>query len=282
MRNLDLGVLRSFMTVADAGGVTRAAGILNLTQSAVSMQLKRLEETLGVPLLERSGRGLRLTSSGEQLLHYSRKLVALNDEAWGKLTAEDYEGELRLGVPHDVIYPTIPQVLKKFSADFPRMKVQLISLPSLTLKKQFAQGECDLILTTELQPDAGGEILALKKLVWIGAINGSTWRERPLRVAFCSNCIFRPGTVEELGKSGIPWEYAVDSENDNAVEAAVSADLAIHVTMEGNLPAQTEAIDHGDSLPDPGRTGIVMYVQKSASTPIAGMADILRAAFAAA
>ncbi|MEC8582328.1 MAG: LysR family transcriptional regulator [Pseudomonadota bacterium] len=282
MRNLDLGVLRSFMTVADAGGVTRAAGILNLTQSAVSMQLKRLEETLGVSLLERSGRGLRLTSSGEQLLHYSRKLVALNDEAWGKLTAEDYEGELRLGVPHDVIYPTIPQVLKKFSADFPRMKVQLISLPSLTLKKQFAQGECDLILTTELQPDAGGEILALKKLVWIGAINGSTWRERPLRVAFCSNCIFRPGTVEELGKSGIPWEYAVDSENDNAVEAAVSADLAIHVTMEGNLPAQTEAIDHGDSLPDPGRTGIVMYVQKSASTPIAGMADILRAAFAAA
>ncbi len=282
MRNLDLGVLRSFMTVADAGGVTRAAGILNLTQSAVSMQLKRLEETLGVPLLERSGRGLRLTSSGEQLLHYSRKLVALNDEAWGKLTAEDYEGELRLGVPHDVIYPTIPQVLKKFSADFPRMKVQLISLPSLTLKKQFAQGECDLILTTELQPDAGGEILALKKLVWIGAINGSTWRERPLRVAFCSNCIFRPGTVEELGKSGIPWEYAVDSENDNAVEAAVSADLAIHVTMEGNLPAQTEVIDHGDSLPNPGRTGIVMYVQKSASTPIAGMADILRAAFAAA
>jgi len=282
MRNLDLGVLRSFMTVADAGGVTRAAGILNLTQSAVSMQLKRLEETLGVSLLERSGRGLRLTSSGEQLLHYSRKLVALNDEAWGKLTAEDYEGELRLGVPHDVIYPTIPQVLKKFSADFPRMKVQLISLPSLTLKKQFSQGECDLILTTELQPDAGGEILALKKLVWIGAINGSTWRERPLRVAFCSNCIFRPGTVEELGKSGIPWEYAVDSENDNAVEAAVSADLAIHVTMEGNLPAQTEAIDHGDSLPDPGRTGIVMYVQKSASTPIAGMADILRAAFAAA
>ena len=216
------------------------------------------------------------------MLHYSRKLVALNDEAWGKLTAEDYEGELRLGVPHDVIYPTIPQVLKKFSADFPRMKVQLISLPSLTLKKQFSQGECDLILTTELQPDAGGEILALKKLVWIGAINGSTWRERPLRVAFCSNCIFRPGTVEELGKSGIPWEYAVDSENDNAVEAAVSADLAIHVTMEGNLPAQTEAIDHGDSLPDPGRTGIVMYVQKSASTPIAGMADILRAAFAAA
>lgn len=282
MRNLDLGVLRSFMTVADAGGVTRAAGILNLTQSAVSMQLKRLEETLGVPLLERSGRGLRLTSSGEQLLHYSRKLVALNDEAWGKLTAEDYEGELRLGVPHDVIYPTIPQVLKKFSADFPRMKVQLISLPSLTLKKQFAQGECDLILTTELQPDAGGEILALKKLVWIGAINGTTWRERPLRVAFCSNCIFRPGTVDELGKSGIPWEYAVDSENDNAVEAAVSADLAIHVTMEGNLPAQTEAIDHGDSLPDPGRTGIVMYVQKSASAPIAGMADILRAAFAAA
>ena len=279
MRNLDIAVLRSFMTVADAGGVTRAAGILNLTQSAVSMQLKRLEETLGVPLMERSGRGLRLTAPGEQLLQYSRKLIALNDEAWGKLTAEDFEGELRLGVPHDVIYPNIPQVLKKFSVDYPRMKVQLVSMPSLKLKQQFSQGECDLILTTELEPDAGGEILALKKLVWIGAINGTTWRERPLRVAFCSNCIFRPGTVEELGKSGMSWEYAVDSEHDNAVEAAVSADLAIHATLEGNVPAQTEQIDHGGALPDPGRTGIVMYVQKSGAAPVLAVADMMRAAF---
>ena len=102
-RNLDLTALRSFVTVAETGGVTRAAGFLNLTQSAVSMQLKPLEESLNVPLLDRSSRSIALTAAGEQLLGYAKQMVALNDEAWGRLTAEEFEGEITLGVPHDII-----------------------------------------------------------------------------------------------------------------------------------------------------------------------------------
>src|SRR4028118_150133 len=93
-RNLDLTALRSFVTVADAGGVTRAAGLLNLTQSAVSMQLKRLEESLGLRLLDRSGRGVSLAPAGERLLGYARRMVALNDEAWARLSTREAEGEL--------------------------------------------------------------------------------------------------------------------------------------------------------------------------------------------
>src|SRR4028118_1391061 len=85
-RNLDLTALRSFVTVADSGGVTRAAGLLNLTQSAVSMQLKRLEESLGLGLLDRSGRGVSITPTGELLVSYARRLLQLNDEALGRLT----------------------------------------------------------------------------------------------------------------------------------------------------------------------------------------------------
>ena len=132
-RNLDLTALRSFVTVADAGGVTRAAGLLNLTQSAVSMQLKRLEEQLGLALMDRSGRTIGLTAAGEQLLGYGKRLLALNDEVYGRLTAQEYEGELRLGVPHDIIYPYMPRVLKAFSAAFPRMRVQLTSALTVTL-----------------------------------------------------------------------------------------------------------------------------------------------------
>ena len=102
-RNLDLTALRSFVAVADAGGVTRAAGLLNLTQSAVSMQIKRLEEALGLTLLDRSRRGVALTAEGEQLLRYARRMVALNDEAVARMTANEYEGEITLGVPHDVV-----------------------------------------------------------------------------------------------------------------------------------------------------------------------------------
>ena len=116
MRNLDVTTLRSFVAVAEQGGVTRAAAALNLTQSAVSMQLKRLEELLGQDLLDRSNRRIALTGSGELLLTYARRLVELNDEAVGRLTDDVYEGELILGAPYDVIYPVVPQVLKRFHA----------------------------------------------------------------------------------------------------------------------------------------------------------------------
>ena len=143
MRNLDVTTLRSFVAVADAGGVTRAAGFLHLTQSAVSMQLKRLEELLGLELLDRSGRSVALTASGEQLLVYARRMVALNDEVIGRLTDQIYEGEIVLGVPHDIVYPAIPQVLKQFHAAFPRVKVQLVSSYTRSLKEQFARGDCE-------------------------------------------------------------------------------------------------------------------------------------------
>src|SRR6056297_1848512 len=100
-RNLDLTALRSFVAVADMGGVTKAAGLLNLTQSAVSMQLKRLEESLGVALLDRSSRTIGVTAEGEQLLAYGRRMIAMNDEVFSQITDQAYEGVLVLGVPHD-------------------------------------------------------------------------------------------------------------------------------------------------------------------------------------
>jgi DNA-binding transcriptional LysR family regulator len=111
MRNLDITTLRSFVAVADSGGVTRAAGFLHLTQSAVSMQLKRLEELLGLELLDRSGRTIALTASGEQVVAYARRMIALNDEMIARLTDQSHEGVISLGVPHDIVYPAIPQGL---------------------------------------------------------------------------------------------------------------------------------------------------------------------------
>ena len=126
-RNLDLTALRSFVTVAETGGVTRAAGFLNLTQSAVSMQLKRLEEALDLQLLDRTSRSVSLTASGEQLLGYAKRMLELNDEAWGRLTSGEYEGQIVLGVPHDIVLPALPRVLARFAAEYPRVNVQLIS-----------------------------------------------------------------------------------------------------------------------------------------------------------
>src|SRR6187402_705425 len=158
-RQLDLTALRSFTAVADAGGVTRAAAQLNLTQSAVSMQLKRLEEGLGLALLDRTARTIALTTQGEQLLGYARRLLALNDEALGRLTHPAFEGALDFGVPHDIIYPHVPGVLQRFAAEYPRVKLQLHSLYTSGLREMLTRGEMDIILTTESTVDPGGETL---------------------------------------------------------------------------------------------------------------------------
>ena len=279
-RNLDLTALRSFVAVSDAGGVTRAAGILNLTQSAVSMQLKRLEESLDVALLDRSARTIALTPAGEQLLGYARTMLKTNDEILNRLTATEFEGELRLGVPHDIIYPVVPAVLKRFAAEFPRMQVRLISAPTRKLLDMFGRGEVDLILTTEETCGPGGQVLVELPLLWIGAQDGIAWRKTPLPVAFCGNCIFRSGVLQALNTGGIEWTMAVDSELDNAVEAAVSADLAVHVALKGSLPPHTQVIEHGGQLPTLQPQNINLYVLKSEDQPSVAMADIIQQCYA--
>ena len=279
-RHLDLTALRSFMAVADCGGVTRAAGMLNLTQSAVSMQLKRLEEALQQQLLDRSARTIVVTPAGEQLLGYARQMMRLNDEVFSRLTATEFEGELRLGVPHDIIYPSIPPVLKQFAAEFPRMHVRLISAPTRKLLHMFSRGEVDLILTTEESCGPDGKMLVQLPLLWIGAEGGNAWRKTPLPVAFCTNCIFRSGVLRALNANGNAWYMAVDAEMDNAVEAAVSADLAVHVALKGSLPPHTEAIDHGGLLPELKPQNINLYVLEPDNRPSKVMGDIIARAYA--
>ncbi|MEQ8290570.1 MAG: LysR family transcriptional regulator [Roseovarius sp.] len=281
MRNLDLTTLRSFVAVAEQGGVTRAAAALNLTQSAVSMQLKRLEELLGQDLLDRSNRRIALTNSGELLLTYARRLVELNDEAVGRLTDDVYEGELILGAPYDVIYPVVPQVLKRFNALCPRVRVQLRSSTSLKLLESLKRGEVDLILTTEEAPGQGGETLTEMPLRWVGAQGGLSWKRKPLKLAFCNVCIFRAGVLRKLDDAGIEWEMAVDSDDDRSVEALISADLAVGALLEDSVPPQLEAIQSCGALPDLGIQRINMYGADSRKEVLGELADMLRQGFAA-
>lgn len=279
IRNLDMTVLRSFVTVAETGGVTRASGFLNLTQSAVSMQLKRLEEALDLQLFDRTSRTIALTAEGEQLLGYAKRMIDLNDEAWGRLTAKEFEGEISLGVPHDIIYPYIPPILREVATALPRMKIKLVSAPTKSLREMFGRGECNAILTTEEQPGPGGEVLVRLPLLWIGAENGTAWRRDPLPIAFCSNCIFRTPVLRRLEESGAAWDMVVESELDNAVDAGVSADLAITAMIEGMLPGQTTVIDHGGALPDPGETRIILYMEQTESHVAKVLQELIRTTY---
>ncbi len=279
-RNLDLTALRSFAMVAEAGGVTRAAGRLHLTQSAVSMQLKRLEEGIGQPLIDRTGRSLQLTSQGELLLSYAKRMVALNDEAWGRLTGHAFEGEITLGVPADIVYPHIPRVLQRFAREYPRVKVTLVSSYTRRLHALRERGEADLILTTEINPRPGGETLERPSLVWVGAPGGSAWRARPLRLAFENNCIFRASVQEALDQAGINWEMAVESETTRTIEASVSADLAVHASIATAVAPHLEVVRHGGALPELPVYNINLYSAEGPGNPLTeALADFVRDAY---
>lgn len=259
IRNLDLVTLRSFVTVADAGGMTRAAGLLNLTQSAVSMQIRRLEDSLGLQLFCRTARRLALSAEGEQLLTYARRMLDINDEALARLTAEVYEGELRLGVPHDIVYPQIPGILQRFAMLYPRMRINLVSGFTTVLKTGFERGEFDFILTTEDYATDGGETLMECDLVWIGAPGGTAAQRRPLRLAFEERCRFRPTAIAALDRAEIPWEMGFDGQSEHVMEATAAADLAVTVRIDGAVPMGCARVPAEAGLPDLGRTQICLY-----------------------
>lgn len=279
-RNIDLSALRSFVAVAETGGVTRAAQRLHLTQSGVSMQLKRLEESLDVQLLAREGRGVALTKIGEELLAQARKLISLNDEIWEKMTSTPSEGALTLGIPHDIVYPLAPQVLKSFARDFPSVRVSLTSPPTSDLLKQFEAGEVDVILTTENGAQSGAETLARKPLVWIGAPGGRAWRRRPVPFASDPRCAFRKPSFEALEQAGIGWDWAIATGSDHATFASVAADLAVCALLKGTETFGLEEVPHGGELPELPMFNINLYANTDQGDALAErLAAYVRAAF---
>ena len=246
------------------------------------MQLKRLEEAMNLQLLDRTTRRISLTASGEQLLGFARRMLELNDEALARLTHQEYEGEIVLGVPHDIVYPAIPQILNRFNADFPRVKVRLVSSYTDKLKALFASGECDLIVTTEYELEPGGETMVTVPLRWAGAPGGKSWRQRPLKVAFCQHCRFRPVALRALDQAGIPWEMVIDSGSDRAIEATISADLAVGALLEGTEPPQQETIKHGGALPVLAEQQINLYTADARGAPAkTRLAEMTRESFGA-
>ncbi len=264
-RNMDLTALRSFVTVAETGGVTKAAGQLHLTQSAVSMQLKRLEEAMGLALMDRSGRGIALTQQGELLLSYAKRLLTLNDEAWGRLTSDDFEDEIVLGVPHDIVYPHIPKVLKRFAAEFPRVKVQLVSSYTLDLKQKLEKGKADIVLGTEVDCPKGAVSVGTASLNWFCAEDGRIWKKHPLALAYESRCLFRHIAVEALDQAGITWELVVDTDHEKTVAASVSADFAVHARLSGSQPDDWIVVPGEAGLPDLPEFHITMQKGGSAN-----------------
>jgi DNA-binding transcriptional LysR family regulator len=249
-RDIDISLLRAFAAVAETGGVTSAARVLNLTQAAVSQQIKRLEEFFSLSLFDREQRRLVLTPNGDRLLAYAQRILALNDEVWGVMTSPDFEGEVRFGVPHDIVTPFVPPILKTFNQCWPRVRVSLICQPTMKLLRMLDNREIDLTLTTEREPSGGGDLLMADQLVWVGARGGDAHKRNPLPVSFGDlTCAFRASTVRALSGAERDWRLTCETSDFAPYCATIEADLAVAPMMTSSVPRNLQVLGPEFGLP---------------------------------
>lgn len=227
---LDSEVLRTFVTIAESGSFTRAAQQLFRTPSALSMQIKRLEETLGQTLFVREARYVRLTTEGEVLLGYGRRLLKLNGEAVTQFLAPTIEGRVGLGITDDVVGRILPNVLAQFARSHPAVQVDVVVGRSQDLLARLDEGELDLALVMGGEPGqaARGDVVHSEPLVWAGREDGVAVERTPLPVTLAQQgCAWRRIALNALDHAGVNYRIAYSCDHCAGQEAAMLADLAV-------------------------------------------------------
>ena len=250
--NLDIDQLKTFLAIADVGNFTRAADEVNKTQSAVSMQMKRLEDVLGRPLFARDGRGSRFTHDGERLVEYARRIVALSDEAVAAFTKPDITGTVRFGTPDDYADIFLPEVLARFNRTHPLVTVDVECYSSAVLNDRVQRGELDLSILT-FYGERNGEHVRREELVWATSARHSLHllEELPLAVSH-TGCVWRKLVVEALESVGRKYRIAYSSPNSSTLNAAVLQGLAIAAMPEICLRPGMRILTEADGFPKLG------------------------------
>ena len=231
--NLDVDHLKTFLAIAETGNFTKAADDVNKTQSAVSMQMKRLEEMLGRSLFEREGRGSKLSEDGARFIDHARRMVDLNDELVSAYTKPDLKGTVRFGTSDDYTDFFLPEVLGKFARSHPLVTVDVECVGSAVLFERIKRSEIDLALVTLRQNDDESEVMRTEHLRWVTSAKHNTHNLPVLPLAVAdSGCSWRRLSEESLVRSDRAYRIAYTSPNRAALDAAVLQGLAIATMPE--------------------------------------------------
>lgn len=279
---LELDVLCTFVAIADTGSFTLAAAAVFRTPSAVSMQIKKLEETLGRAVFNRDARAVTLTLDGELLLGYARRLLAINREAVSKFIVPDITGVVRLGSPDDYGERVLPHVLKRFAQSHPSIAVDVVIDQSSKLRRRLEENVLDIAIVTcrgRGSPD-DGEILLSEPIVWAGAKGGCAHLKEPLPVSIWEEgCAWRAAALDALGREGRDYRVAYMSAHTAGQRAAILADLAVAPLPKSFIGDQLTMLGPKDGLPEPGVYSLSMIVAPEPNPPVRAAADHIRATF---
>ncbi|KWV45429.1 LysR family transcriptional regulator [Bradyrhizobium macuxiense] len=275
---LDPDLLQAFVAVADHRSFTRAASALNRTQSAVSMQVKRLEERLQAELFHRTKANVDLSAAGEGLLGYARRILSLNEEAVGRVREHGMDGRVRLGVMDDYGTLIVPPLLAGFVANYPLIHVEMET--GLTSSMTDRLGEAyDLVIAMHPEGRGEGEPLRMEQAVWAASAEHRVEQLDPLPVAlYPQGCLFRSWAMQALDDAHRPWRLAFVSHSLSAVEAIAAQGLAVTVVKSGTFPPTLRRLTARDGLPLLPRAEIRLHRAPNLSRAASLLADHLVAA----
>ncbi|MDN2676629.1 LysR family transcriptional regulator [Janthinobacterium sp. SUN033] len=249
--DFDTALLRALVAVQDTGGFTRAAERLHLSQSAISHQIRRLEEQAGTPLLVRTTRSLRLTEDGEDFLRHARQVLAAQDALSRRFQRSALAGAVRFGVPENFMGARLPALLAQFAHLFPAVRLDVTVGTYLDLQKLVAADALDLAVVMVLA-DGQDEAAVLRRtrFVWAAAQDFRHDGALPLPLAFSpAPCMHRHVGVDALDGAGLDWRVAFTSPSQQGLRAAVLAGLAVTALPQGDLEPGMMVIDGQHGLP---------------------------------
>ena len=251
---LDLDQLQTFIAISDTGSFTRAAEDVHRTQSAVSMQMRRLEERIGKPLFEKDGRNNRLTEEGERLLSYARRMIHLNRETLAAFDDRRLEGTIRIGTPDDYADRFLPEIMARFARSNPRVELTVICEPTPGLVEHIKRGNLDLAMVTHNDARGQSEVVRREPLLWVSSANHATHEQEILPMAFGRpTCIWRRAACDVLDRMNRDYRVLFTSFSATVITAAVLSGLAISVLPECALRPGMRVLGDADGfgpLPD--------------------------------
>ncbi|MBP1298274.1 DNA-binding transcriptional LysR family regulator [Bradyrhizobium elkanii] len=272
---LDPDLLQAFVAVAEHRSFTRAASALNRTQSAVSMQVKRLEERLQAELFHRSTSSVDLSAAGEGLLGYARRILSLNAEAVGRVRAHGTDGQVRLGVMDDYGTMIVPPLLKDFIASYPLIHVEMETGLTSTMTDRLGEAY-DLVIAMHPEARGEGELLRTEQAVWAASAAHRVEELDPLPVAlYPQGCLFRSWAMQALDQANRPWRLAFVSHSLSAVEAIAAQGLAVTVVKSGTFPPTLRRLTARDGMPRLPRAEIRLHRAQNLSHAASLLADHL-------
>ena len=274
---LDLELLRSFVSVVDSGGFTRAGERVHRTQSTVSQQIKRLEDDLGQPLLNRTAKDVTPTEAGERLLSYARRLLSLAEEARDVLAGPSKEGAVRLGIPEDFAAYRLTKLLASFSRSRPGLRLDVRVDQSTCLRRDLERGELDLALFKRGAGEKGGIAVWPERVHWVASKThpiDAEIRSVPL-IGFPTGCLYRSRAIHAIESAGRAWHMAYTSSSLTGIQAAVAAGLGLSILSEIAIQADHRVLTAKDGFAPIDKTEVALVASPDASPATLRLADRL-------